>query len=153
MSTLLIRHLENGDPPRFQVVRAADVKATEPAPVPDPLRLPLPERPDTPLGAELRWYLEEFLEYPFPPQTERAETVQAALQGWGEQAFTTLFGSGLGRDFYSDAARQGLEQLHLQIASDDPGVLAWPWEALHDPQVGPLAHLCRIERRLDQLRG
>jgi len=152
MSTLLIRHLENSDPPRFQVVRAADVKATDPAPVPDPLRLPLPERPDTPLGAELRWYLEEFLEYPFPPQIERAETVQAALQGWGEQAFTTLFGSGLGRDFYSDAARQGLEQLHLQIASDDPGILAWPWEALHDPQVGPLAHLCRIERRLDQLR-
>ena len=28
MSTLLIRHLENSDPPRFQVIRAADVKAT-----------------------------------------------------------------------------------------------------------------------------
>ncbi len=53
MSTLLIRHLENSAPPRFQVIRAADVKATEPAPVPDPLRLPLPERPDTPLDVEL----------------------------------------------------------------------------------------------------
>jgi hypothetical protein len=152
MSTLLIRHLENSDPPRFQVIRAADVKATEAALVSDPLRLPLPERPDTLLGVELRWYLEEFLDYPFPPQTERAEAVQAALQGWGEQAFTALFGSGLGWDVYSDAAREGLENLHLHIASDDPGILAWPWEALHDPQVGPLAHLCRIERRLDQLR-
>ncbi len=56
MSTLLIRHLENSGPPHFQVVRAADVKATEPAPVPDPLRLPLPERPDTPLGAEVHLF-------------------------------------------------------------------------------------------------
>ncbi len=35
------------------------------------------------------------------------------------------------------------------MASDNPQVLSWPWEALIDPQVGDLAHLCRIERQLD----
>lgn len=35
--------------------------------------------------------------------------VQAALRGWGEQAFAALFGSGTGRDFYSDCFRRGLE--------------------------------------------
>ncbi|WP_170113261.1 tetratricopeptide repeat protein [Ahniella affigens] len=36
------------------------------------------------------------------------------------------------------------------MASDDARVLSWPWEALSDPQVGDLAHLCRIERQLDK---
>ncbi len=39
----------------------------------------------------------------------------------------------------------------MRIASDHPGVLAWPWEALADPQqAGALAHHCRIERQLDR---
>jgi hypothetical protein len=105
------------------------------------------------LSGELRWYLESFLDYPFPPQTTRAEAVEASLEAWGAQAFAALFGAGTGRDFYSDAARSGLEQLHLQIISNDASVLAWPWEALRDPQVGPLATACRIERRLDGIRA
>ena len=31
-------------------------------------------------------------------------------------------------------------------------VLAWPWEALYDPEVGHLAHTCQIERRLNSVR-
>jgi len=31
-------------------------------------------------------------------------------------------------------------------------VLGWPWEALHDPQVGQLAQTCQIERRLNTVR-
>jgi hypothetical protein len=106
-------------------------------------------RLDSNLSRELRWYLEEFLDYPFPPRTEVAERVQDALHKWGEQNFGALFHSGRGRDFYHDAYRAGLENLTLKIASDDPRVLAWPWEALRDPQTdGTLAHHCRIERQL-----
>ena len=73
------------------------------------------------------------------------------MRGWGERAFTALFGAGQGRDFYHDAYREGLENLDLRVASNDPGVLAWPWEALADPQhPGALAHHCRIERQLDR---
>ncbi|WP_143694885.1 hypothetical protein [Variovorax sp. JS1663] len=38
------------------------------------------------------------------------------------------------------------------MASDDSRVLAWPWEALHDPLVGgSLAQHCLIERQPDHL--
>ena len=49
-------------------------------------------RPNSDLMRELRWYLEEFLDYPFPPETDRAERVLDALRRWGEQAFDALFG-------------------------------------------------------------
>jgi hypothetical protein len=39
--------------------------------------------------------------------------------------------------------------LTLKISSNDPHVLAWPWEALKDPQTsGTLAHHARMERQL-----
>ena len=151
MSILIIRHVDASDPPQFQVVRLKDGKITPAAAIVSPASTPVAGLPNSNLIAELRWYLEEFLDYPFPPVTDRAEHVQDALRGWGEQAFTALFGAGPGRDFYSDAYRAGLEQLDLRIASDHPGVLAWPWEALADPQqAGALAHHCRIERQLDR---
>lgn len=151
MPTLIIRHVEASDPPQFQVMRLKDGKTTFPVAIVSPASTPVKDLPDSNLSAELRWYLEEFLDYPFPPVTDRAEHVQDALRGWGEQAFTALFGAGPGRDFYHDAYREGLENLDLRIASDHPGVLAWPWEALADPQhPGALAHHCRIERQLDR---
>ena len=151
MPALIIRHVEASDPPQFQVVRLKDGKTTAPAAIVSPASTPVKDLPNSNLSAELRWYLEEFLDYPFPPVTDRAEHVQDALRGWGEQAFTALFGTGSGRDFYHDAYREGLENLDLRIASDHPGVLAWPWEALADPQqAGALAHHCRIERQLDR---
>ncbi|MGB5064724.1 MAG: CHAT domain-containing protein, partial [Candidatus Competibacter sp.] len=151
MPALIIRHVEASDPPQFRVVRLKDGKTTSPVAIVSPASTPVKDLPNSHLSAELRWYLEEFLDYPFPPVTDRAERVQEALRGWGEQAFTALFGAGSGRDFYHDAYRDGLENLDLRIASDHPGVLAWPWEALADPQqAGALAHHCRIERQLDR---
>ena len=76
----------------------------------------------------------------------------AALRRWGEQAFDALFGSrSSGRMF--DAATEGAyERLDLIVSSDDPRVLAWPWEALRDPEAATLAHTCQIERRLNKIR-
>jgi hypothetical protein len=57
------------------------------------------------------------------------------------------------RGRYFDAATAaGYERIDWQISSDDPRILAWSWEALVDPQAATLAHACRIERRLNQLR-
>jgi hypothetical protein len=146
MPVLIIRHTLDDS---FSVVRAADVRETEAATVSSPAGFAVEDRPNSDLTSELQWYLEEFLDYPFPPKTEQAEHVRAALRSWGSQAFKTLFGAGQGRDFYSDAMRTG-EQLELRISSDDPGVLSWPWEALHDPQRGPLGQTCQIERALNR---
>ena len=149
MSTRLIQH-EPADEPRFRLVRLRDGKATEPAAIQSPKGYPVPQRPGTDLVNELRWYLEEFLEYPFPPETDRADNVLKALKNWGREAFNALFDNRRGADFLNEAAPNAqYQQLHLHISSDDPAVLSWPWEALRDPAAGLLAHQCQIERRLN----
>src|SRR5262249_48051609 len=84
--------------------------------------------------------------------TDHAERVQQALRAWGEQAFTALFGTAKGGVLFQGATANGHHQLHLQIASDDPRVLGWPWEALRDPEANVLAPTCQIERRLFKVR-
>jgi tetratricopeptide (TPR) repeat protein len=149
MNTLLIRQVESGDPPKFQVICPQDSRSGETAAILSPVGFPVEGRPDSSLMRELRWYLEGFLDYPFPPDTEHAERVRDALRKWGTEAFNRLFGDRRGGEIFNDATREGYESLHLQISSDDPHVLAWPWEALHDPQAGRLAQTCQIERRLN----
>ncbi len=147
--TLQIKQVPGVDPPKFQVLRPPDGKTGEPAEVPSPAGFPVEGRPDSDLMKELRWYLEVFLDYPFSPETEHAERVRDALRSWGRQAFDALF-AGRANSRMFDAASGDYAQLHLQIWSDDPQVLAWPWEALCDSEAGVLAHTCQIERRLSK---
>ena len=101
---------------------------------------------------ELQWYLEDFLEYPFPPETDRADRVIAALRGWGEQTFEALFSHDLANRIFEGAVSQDYSQLCLQIVSDHPQVLAWPWEAIRDPQAGVLGQICQVERSVNAMR-
>jgi tetratricopeptide (TPR) repeat protein len=151
MATLIVRHVSGSDPARFQVTRLSDAKTVDCDEVAPPTGFPVAGLANTSLMPELRWYLEEFLEYPFPPVTDRAEHVRDALRDWGKQAFEALF-SGRADRWLVAATSEEYANLRLQIASDEPKVLAWPWEALYDPEVGFLAHTCQIERRLDKVR-
>ena len=109
MSALIIRHLTSeGREHRFQVQRLSDGKSADPVSLADPSTTPVPDRPQSGLSTEVRWYLERFLEYPFPPETDRAERVQAVLDDWGQENFSALFGSGRGRDFYTTPSVPGL---------------------------------------------
>jgi hypothetical protein len=151
LTTLIIRHLPSTDPPQFQVQRLSDGKTTSPVAVPSPAHFHVKGRPDNcHLTPELRWYLETFLDYPFPPETDHAEQVQTALQDWGKQAFQTLFSNLDAAPEFFKATHKGYDRLLLQISSDDPTVLAWPWEALHHPKGDRLAVTCQIERRPNQ---
>ena len=69
MSTLIIRHVPESDPLRFQVLEP-DGDPTPPVEVPAAAGYAVEGRPTSDLMAELRWYLEDFLEYPFHPETE-----------------------------------------------------------------------------------
>src|SRR3954451_2994134 len=153
MSRLVIRHEPGGEGrSRFAVERvlASGAKSAPAVELDDPLSLQVGETA-LQLGAELSWYLEEYLDYPFGPHVQRAERVVELLRAWGSEAFETLFGAGLARDYYRDATRGGYTELHLAVSSDDARILAWPWEALRDPLVGDLAHHCRIERQLNDV--
>ncbi|NQT16378.1 MAG: CHAT domain-containing protein [Planctomycetes bacterium] len=152
MKTLIIRHVDRSDPAQFQVVRLADGKSIGPVCVPSPVGFPVEGRPQSDLIRELRWYLESFLGYPFPPETDHAERVQDALKAWGEQAFLALFGDRATGRLFDAATSEQYGELELRISSDDPGVLYWPWEALRDPEAGVLARTCQVERQLNKLR-
>ncbi len=88
---------------------------------------PIAGRPNgTCLMEELRWYLEDFLKYPFDPWTDRADQVLRGLKAWGEQTFEALFGNLSGGALFHAATAEAYASLTLQIASDSPGVLSWP---------------------------
>jgi tetratricopeptide (TPR) repeat protein len=154
LTVLQIRHLAGSDPPRFQVQRLSDGK-TSPATdgVPNPVGFPVEGWPEKLLLPGLRWYLERFLEYPFEPETQHAELVERALKRWGEQAFVALFGGRDAGGWFDAATEEDYANLHLQVVSDEPAVLAWPWEALYDPLAGcRLAQTCQVERRLEKIK-
>lgn len=143
---LTILHHESDGEFRFRVVRG-DGTPTNPVALPSPYTYAVDGAPNAVLMDELQWYLEEFLNYPYPPVTLRAEHVQNAMRTWGEQVFTTLF-SGPARDLYTKAVASGHHLLTLKFVSNDPRVLSWPWERLSDPNTVPLGHASKIVRRL-----
>ncbi|GJL73628.1 MAG: hypothetical protein NMNS01_28270 [Nitrosomonas sp.] len=152
MSNILtIRHQgeQNGEA-QFTVTRLSDGKTTVPVIITAPDKITVPNRGNSNLAYDLRWYLEHFLDYPFEPNISLAQEIQDTLEQWSKAAFSNLF-QGKARDWYQDAHRNNLSKLTLKIASDDPHVLSWPWEALHDPEGTALAHSCRIERQLNKL--
>lgn len=94
---------------------------------------------------ELRWYLEQFLDYPFHPETDHADHVLDALRAWGTEAFYLLFDRPHAGNWLASSTI-------IQVRGDDPHTLSWPWEALYDPQAGAyLAHQRLVERRLNRL--
>ena len=134
---------------RFRVgrLRGADLRFAPAVELPSPSEEPVAHCAE-PLTERLHWYLEHYLDYPFPPRTEQARAVERALDAWGRRVHEALFGAGQVRDLLDDAKRAG-GALAIQISSDDPLVLSWPWEALCDPERGVWANHARIERRLN----
>src|SRR5271157_259154 len=142
---LAIEHVESSSPAAFKLTRLQDGKSLPPVAIGSPYEFPVEGHPNSPLMRELRWYLEQFLDYPFHPETDHAEHVLDAVRAWGTQAFNALFDR---RDAGDWLGHSNI----LQVRADDPHILSWPWEALYDPQAGAyLAHQRRLERRLNRL--
>jgi tetratricopeptide (TPR) repeat protein len=144
---LQIRHIEQAEEPLFEVVRMRDGKHSDSVSIKPPDEDKVGTR-NTTLMHDLQWYLEEYLKLPVQGFRPLAEGVQNTLAQWGKNAFTKLFGSGPARDWYQEVRRAGLAGLQIKIASDNPDILAWPWEALESPDDGSLALDCSIERQL-----
>src|SRR5260370_28576196 len=143
-AALAIEHAEKSSPPVFNLTRLPDGKSAAPVTILSPYEFPVEGQPNSNLMLQLRWYLEQFLDYPFEPEIGHADRVLDALKAWGTQAFNALFDR---RDAANWLAAAGI----LQVHSDDPQILSWPWEALFDPQSNYVAHQRRVERRLNRL--
>jgi tetratricopeptide (TPR) repeat protein len=149
MARLIVRQVPGSEPAAFLLVGQDGTTTPAVAVVNCPRGYPVPGAGNRDLLEELGWYLEQFLEYPFPPATERADAVQGALKSWGREAFEALFGSAPAVRLLDAATRDGYGTLDLDISSDDPRVLGWPWEALYSPEKGWLVHHCAFGRRLN----
>ena len=87
---------------------------------------------NTEVLAEIRWYLEEYLAFPYGIEPDKASALEQKLQGWGEALFNLIFCSNeKGRQFFQEATRDGLQQCELGISSEDPQLLNLPWELLY----------------------
>lgn len=83
---------------------------------------------------DLRWYLEEYLRFPYGLAADNAEKIEQKLQTWGEQLFELVFRSSeQARQFFQAATYEGLNQCELVITSDSSEVLNLPWELLYSP--------------------
>ncbi|MBU7029708.1 MAG: tetratricopeptide repeat protein [Theionarchaea archaeon] len=130
MNVLEIKDLENG---KIQVSwQGADTRKCPPIPFSDPLTVEDQE--------ELRWYLEDYLMFPYGAERDHARTVEEKMEKWGESLFSQVFPH---CDFYPDpqllyheAVREGLDNCELCITSDKTDFLDIPWELLRDPTPG-----------------
>ncbi|MHC5734318.1 tetratricopeptide repeat protein [Nostoc sp.] len=91
-------------------------------------------------AAELRWYLEDYLKFPYGIFPDNAVKIEQKLQHWGQQLFELVFRSTeKGREFFQEATREGLDNCELSIISDNAEVLNLPWELLYSPDYQFLA--------------
>lgn len=98
----------------------------------------------------LVWYLEEYLERPYGPNTKKAEAVEKALHRWGEDALEQLFSGKALRCL--DAAQEDLKSVQIRVVSNSPAVLSWPWEALRDERGSFLFLHSSMERQPENIQ-
>jgi hypothetical protein len=83
----------------------------------------------------LRWYFEDYLEYPADPNPAIAADVERMLTGLGAELFRAVFHSGEdARDLWA-TVRDRLSSLRVEIESDVDGAAVLPWELLRDPKT------------------
>jgi hypothetical protein len=113
--------------------------------------LALPLQPDH--IAELRWYLETYVEFPGTGDRTRAAKVEDQLKTWGRRLFDTVFGASEGNQVYNNliqAVRKDKRHALITLGSTDPQFLSQPWEMMRDKR-GPLTFQDITIRR--QLKG
>ncbi len=102
--------------------------------------------------ADLRWYLEDYLRFPYGLEPEKANKIEGQFRQWGEELFELVFrGSEKAREFFQEATREGLKYCEVNIVSDNPRILNLPWELLYSTDYQFLAPLLAgMSRSLSQ---
>jgi tetratricopeptide (TPR) repeat protein len=82
----------------------------------------------------LRWYLEDFLEYPQDPAPKIAADVEQRLAELGTELFDKVFADRDGQDLWA-TVRGRLADTRVEISADVRDGVALPWELLRDPRT------------------
>jgi len=84
--------------------------------------------------AWLRWYLEQYLSFPYGAERWRAALAPGKMASWGTDLFAQLFPKpSPAWQLYRLATSESPTSCELCIASEDPAFLSVPWELLRDP--------------------
>lgn len=106
---------------------------TAPQRIGEPTTLELPL--DTSDLEDLRWYLEDYLRWPFGRYADQGQEVARRMTEWGTALFETLFWSGPWREAYG-VLRTRPAPVEVVVQSTSALHLGLPWELLHDPSRG-----------------
>jgi len=101
--------------------------------------------------ADLRWYLEEYLQWPYAEFASRGKRIEARLADMGKRLYQTVFGGAL--DLVQSWQLQPAQRRQISIVSTVPAALSLPWELLHDERgylVLRTQHPVSLLRRLEQ---
>ena len=83
---------------------------------------------------QLRWYLEEYYQFPGAGDHAKAQGVEEKLKGWGKALFDSAFGTVEGTNIYRnmmEAVHAGQNAL-ITLGAEEPEVLVQPWEMMRD---------------------
>ena len=94
---------------------------------------------------DLRWYLEDYLEWPHDPAPKIAARVEARIKEIGTELFRAIFQSGDdARDLWA-TLRAKLSDTRVEIVTGVFEATSIPWELLRDPKTdSSLALRCRV---------
>jgi tetratricopeptide (TPR) repeat protein len=89
---------------------------------------------------DLRWYLEDFLQFPQDPAPTIAARIERRMSQIGKDLFTKVFhSSDDARDLWAKL-REKLDDTHVEVITSVEGATAIPWELIRDPKTDtPLA--------------
>ncbi len=86
---------------------------------------------------DLRWYLEDFLQFPFEPNPKVATRVEQWMVAIGNELFKAVFHKDDdARDLWAEL-RRNLNKTRVEISVEDvQEATSIPWELLRDPKTG-----------------
>ena len=85
--------------------------------------------------ADLRWYLEDFLQFPQDPAPTIAARVEQRMAEIGKDLFVKVFhSSDDARDLWAEL-RAKLDDTHVEVVTTVEGATAIPWELIRDPKT------------------
>jgi tetratricopeptide (TPR) repeat protein len=94
--------------------------------------------------AELvRWYLEDYAEFPADPAPKVAQRAEARLADLGSELFARVFGAGDAAQLWYEGTSGvgGLAGTRVEVDADPGDVPGLPWELLRQPSTGAAAVL------------
>nr|BFE72685.1 hypothetical protein GCM10020092_059860 [Actinoplanes digitatis] len=82
----------------------------------------------------IRWYLEDFLEYPLDPAPAIAADVEGRLAEIGSRLFDLVFAGEEARELWA-GLRGVLHTVRVEVACEVDAAAMLPWELLRDPRT------------------